>query len=140
MEHPGLRRDPSGGAARNPSSMVVVKILTGSYDDASRRNRSSFRSSSAPVVMLVIGGGRITKRDDDHIMASIVGVADNRVVSFAIVHGGGNSCRVRIVSIFFFPNLNMTSDTKMTSNRDKNTTRTRNGLTRHEPNLTCDTN
>ncbi|GMN37426.1 hypothetical protein TIFTF001_006807 [Ficus carica] len=45
----GLRRDPSGSAASNPSSMVVVKILSSSYDDASCRNLSSFRSSSAPT-------------------------------------------------------------------------------------------
>lgn len=83
----GLTRDPSGGAAMNPSSMVVIKILTSSYDDASRRNLSSFRSSSARVVILVISAGWRTKRDDDHTMASIIGVADKRVVSFVIVCG-----------------------------------------------------
>ncbi|GMN38523.1 hypothetical protein TIFTF001_007755 [Ficus carica] len=67
--------------------MVVVKILADSYDDASHRNLSSFRSSSVPVVILVIRGGWRTKRDDDHTMASIVGVADNRAVSFAITRG-----------------------------------------------------
>ena len=82
-----LRRDPSGGTATNPSSMAVVKILADSYDDASHRNLSSFRSSSVPVAILVIRGGWRTERDDDHTMASIVGVADSRVVIFAIMHG-----------------------------------------------------
>ena len=57
---------------------------------------------------------------------------------------GGNlchvsdSCRVRAMSIFFFPNPSTTRDMKTTSNRDTNMTRTYNGLTRHEPNLTRD--
>ena len=48
------------------------------------------------------------------------------------------SCHVRAVSIFVFPNPYMTRDMKIFSNRNTNTTRTRNELTRYELNLTCD--